>query len=56
MFGSYSCNYIFTRAVERGYIRRVDWERLCLASDAPTHDITVRLMYAIRRGRLTIVD
>jgi len=56
VFTSYSSERIFTRAWECGYIRRRDWERLCGASDEPTHDIAARLLYAIRRGRLTIVD
>ena len=56
VFSSYSSEYIFSRAWETGYIRRTDWECLCIGLDEPTHDIAARLLYAIRRGRLAIVD
>jgi hypothetical protein len=49
---------IFIQAWDKGYIHRQDWEILIqeLNQDEASHEITNRLLYAVRRGRLKITD
>jgi hypothetical protein len=57
MFTTPTSERIFTSAWDTGYIQRADW--LMLLSDVvdeETHLVTARLMHAVRRGRILIVD
>jgi len=57
MFTTHTSERIFTNALDNGYIRRQDW--LVLMSelvDETTLTLASRLMHAVRRGRLTIID
>lgn len=57
MFTNTASERIFTQAWDTGRIRRNDWEQLLSeVSDENTHTIASRLMHAVRRGRLSIVD
>jgi hypothetical protein len=49
---------IFIQAWDKGYLRRQDWEILLneLNRDKSSHDIVNRLLHAVRRGRLKIID
>lgn len=49
---------LFIQAWDTGCIRRTDWELLLneLSQDEASHEITNRLLYAVRRGRLKITD
>jgi len=57
MFTNNISERIFTIAWEDGYIHRRDWVALTSELvDENTHAIVARLMHAIRRGRLSIID
>ncbi len=57
MFTTTTSERIFTNAWDTGYIRRADWFALLSdVVDEETHMVTARLMHAVRRGRLSIVD
>jgi len=57
MFTTTISERIFTQAWDTGRINRDDWEQLLSdVADENTHAIASRLMHAVRRGRLSIVD
>ncbi len=58
MFHTMASENIFIQAWDKGYIHRQDWEILIqeLNQDEASHEITNRLLYAVRRGRLKITD
>lgn len=57
MFTTTTSERIFTNAWDTGYIRRADWQALLSEIvDEETHTVTARLMHAVRRGRLAIID
>ncbi len=57
MFKSVSVERIFASAWEKGYICQEDWEILLSnLADENAQILASRLMHAIRRGRLKIVD
>jgi len=57
MFSAATSERIFSRAWEDGYIKQSDWQAmLANVNDRSTQIMASRLMHAIRRGRLTIVD
>ncbi|NJN63267.1 MAG: hypothetical protein HC795_18680 [Coleofasciculaceae cyanobacterium RL_1_1] len=58
MFNAIASENIFIQAWDKGYIHRRDWETLIneLSQDESSHEITNRLLYAVRRGRLKITD
>ena len=57
MFTTAFSERIFTEAWDTGCIHSNDWMQLLSeVADEDTYLIVSRLMYAIRRGRLTIVD
>lgn len=58
MLNTMTSEHIFIQAWDKGYIHRKDWEILLneLSQDEASHEITNRLLYAVRRGRLKITD
>lgn len=57
MFTTTTSERIFTQAWDTGCINRHDWDQLLSdVTDENTHMIASRLMHAVRRGRLSIVD
>lgn len=58
MFTTITSEHIFIQAWDQGYINRQDWDILLneLSQDRTSHEIANRLLHAVRRGRLKIID